>query len=209
MSVGDDVTELVGLKKADRRSTPTSKPAWPKPRPSKRRWLTPGFPGMSGGRRSSGDSTGSSRPTTPSTTRGASSLAGGARRASRTTAATVPHDPWRSPHPHSAVHHRRHGPQGMSAHRNDVQRLRVAGQDGAAAAWKTPRRRPSIRHPVGAVAPSHGQASRVRMGRTAEGGMHQVIRIVAGSPWGLWPEAAAIALALLVAPVLAAVWPEE
>ncbi len=39
--------------------------------------------------------------------------------------------------------------------------------------------------------------------------MHQVIRIVAGSPWGLWPEAAAIALALLVAPVLAAVWPEE
>ncbi len=39
--------------------------------------------------------------------------------------------------------------------------------------------------------------------------MHQVIRIVAGSPWGLWPEAAVIGLALAMAPILAAVWPDD
>lgn len=39
--------------------------------------------------------------------------------------------------------------------------------------------------------------------------MRELIRITAHSPWGLWPEMAVVGLALMVAPILAAFWPEE
>lgn len=39
--------------------------------------------------------------------------------------------------------------------------------------------------------------------------MHELIRITAHSPWGLWPEVVAVALALAFAPILAALWPED
>ena len=39
--------------------------------------------------------------------------------------------------------------------------------------------------------------------------MHELIRFTAHSPWSTWPEAAAIALALVAAPFLAALWPDE
>lgn len=47
------------------------------------------------------------------------------------------------------------------------------------------------------------------MVRHRETGMHAIIRMTAEGPFGLWLEAAAVGLAIVAAPFLAAVWPEE